>query len=229
MTPDPDAATLPEPDAPPDVSSGTLPGEDFRPVEISVLDSKIINAFALPGRHIVITSAMLEETKTPEELAGVLAHEMGHITERHSLKRVVRAYGLELIFQLVAGQGDLFNAVGGLGYTLAESRFSRADETMADRLGVERMLAAGLSPASLADLFERIQVREGGQADAGGTYLNWEYLSSHPSLDKRIAEMRSLARAAEAEADVPLGITPLLSGEDWKNLRNICIEQLKEI
>lgn len=211
-------------------NAGTPAGEDVRPVEIAVLDSKIINAFALPGRHIVVTSAMLAEAAAPEELAGVLAHEMGHVTERHSTKRVVRAYGLELIFQLVAGQGDLFNAVGGLGYTLVQNKFSRADEALADRLGVERMLAAGLDPAPLADLFARIQAKD-DEAGGGAGYLDWEYLSDHPSFDSRIAEIRGLAEADAAEKSASgkaAAYTPALSAADWADLQNICAEPVAE-
>ena len=224
MTVDIDAATGPaaqtdaEGQAPPPAARG----EDARPVEIAVLDSKIINAFALPGRHIVVTSAMLEAAESPEELAGVLAHEMGHVTERHSTKRVLRAYGLELVFQLAAGQGDLFNAMGGLGYTLVQNKFSRADEAQADRLGVERMLAAGLDPRPLADLFERIRAEERDESGDGAAFPAWEYLSDHPSFDSRIAEIRDLAAAAEKERLAPPA--PALSAQDWADLQNICAE-----
>ena len=224
MTVDPDAAADPaaeteaEQQAPPSAARG----EDTRPVEIAVLDSKLINAFALPGRHIVVTSAMLEAAESPEELGGVLAHEMGHVTERHSTKRVLRAYGLELVFQLVAGQGDLFNALGGLGYTLVQNRFSRADEALADRLGVERMLAFGLDPLPLADLFERIQAKERDESGDGAAAPAWEYLSDHPSFDSRIAEIRGLAEAAEEERTSPPA--PALSAAEWADLQNICAE-----
>ena len=219
-----------DPNAPEEVARQAPPKAardgDTRPVEIAVLDSKMINAFALPGRHIVVTSAMIKAAETPEELAGVLAHEMAHVTERHSTKRVLRAYGLELIFQMVAGQGDLFNAVGGLGYTLVQNRFSRADEALADRMGVERMLAAGLDPMPLADLFERIEAQERDELGEGADYLTWEYLSDHPSFDSRIAEIRGLAEAAEAQRASPPA--PALSAAEWTDLQNICSENAGE-
>lgn len=199
------------------------PGEDTRPVEISVLKSKMVNAFALPGRHIVVTSAMIEEAETPDELAGVLAHEMGHVTERHSTKRVLRAYGFGLIFQLIAGQGELFNSMGGLGNALVQSKFSRADEALADRLAVERLNRAGMDAAALADLFERIQEQERNKMGEAMNSPMWEYLSDHPSFDERIAEIRSLTKAGEQKESG--AVQPALSAEDWAALKNICAEE----
>ena len=211
-----------DPDAAPGQSASLPPGED-RPVEIAVLDSKIINAFALPGRHIVVTSAMLGAADSPEQLAGVLAHEMGHVTERHSTKRVLRAYGLGLIFQLIAGQGELFNALGGLGNTLAQNKFSRADETLADRLGVERMLKANLDPVPLAELFEKIRDQESQDPSNASPAQLWEYLSDHPDFDSRIAAIKALAAARQPQGATPH--TPALTPEDWTTLQNICAEE----
>lgn len=222
MVADPDAPRA-FPDAAPDAASSPVFDEDVRPVEISVLESKMVNAFALPGRHIVVTSAMIKEAETPDELAGVLAHEMGHVTERHSTKRVLRAYGIGLIFQLVAGQGELFNAVGGLGNTLVQSKFSRADEALADRLAVERMAVAGMDGAALADLFERIQEQELEKRGEGLNSPIWEYLSDHPSFDARIAEIRGLAKEEARENSAPR--TPPLNDRQWAALKGICAEE----
>lgn len=226
MTPAPEAGAGGEPgaEAGPKVGAGAaLPNEDTQPVEIAVLDSKMINAFALPGRHIVVTSAMIKEADTPEELAGVLAHEMAHVTERHSTKRVLRAYGIGLIFQLMAGQGDLFNAVGGFGNTLVQNKFSRTDEALADRLGAERLAASGMNPTALADLFEKIQAKEREDAKLPQSSGMWEYLSDHPDFASRIAEIYEFARAAEQEAGAPPP-QPALSEADWADLKNICGE-----
>ena len=223
MVADPDADLTEAPYAP----SGAAPDEDIRPVEISVLESKMVNAFALPGRHIVVTSAMIAEAENADELAGVLAHEMGHVTERHSTKRVLRAYGIGLIFQLVAGQGELFNAVGGLGNTLVQSKFSRADEALADRLAVERMASAGMDGAALANLFERIQAQESEKMGEGLDSPIWEYLSDHPSFDARIAEIRGLTRdlnKEEAQEDIAPR-TPPLDEQEWAALKGICEEE----
>lgn len=192
---------------------------DGAPLEVSVLDSGVVNAFALPGRHIVLTSAMLDAAETPDQLAGVLAHELGHVSERHSLKRVIRAYGLGVLFQMLAGQGELLNAVGGLGNTLVESRFSREDEALADALAVARLQRAGVDPAALADLFEALYQEEKQQMGELGSYLNWEYFSDHPAFAKRIADIRS--RSAGGADTVYL---PALDQETWSALQGICSE-----
>ena len=227
MSADPDAALPDAARAPSQTASEAASNEDIRPVEISVLKSKMVNAFALPGRHIVVTSGMIEEAETPDELAGVLAHEMGHVTERHSTKRVLRAYGIGLIFQLMAGQGDLFNAMGGLGNTLVQGKFSRADEALADRLAVERLAVAGMNGAALADLFERIQAQERDKLgeDADNPFL--EYFSDHPSFNARIAEIRDLdnERTKEAVRETPAPRTPPLDDRQWAALKGICAEE----
>ena len=210
-------------EATPPASAGAFPGEDTRPVEISVLKSRMVNAFALPGRHIVVTSAMIDEAETPDELAGVLAHEMGHVTERHSTKRVLRAHGFGLIFQLIAGQGELFNSMGGLGNVLVQSKFSRADEALADRLAVERLNGAGMNAAALADLFERIQEQERDKMGEAMDSPMWEYLSDHPSFDERITEIRGLAKTGEPKERGE--DQPALNTEDWAALKNICAEE----
>ncbi len=190
------------------------------PVDVSVLDSKIANAFALPGRHIVITSAMLEAADNPDQLAGVLAHELGHVQERHSLNRVIRAYGIGLLFQLVAGQGELFNAVGGLGNTLVDSKFSRDDEGLADALAVERLARAGINPAALAELFTALYAEEQQQMGAFSPYLSWDYLSDHPAFAQRIADIGDRA----ANLPEPQAYTPAMSAEAWAALQDICAE-----
>ena len=188
-------------------------------VDVSVLDSKVANAFALPGRHIVITSAMIEAADNPDQLAGVLAHELGHVEERHSLKRVIRAYGIGLLIKMVAGQGELLNAVGGLGNTLVDSRFSREDEGLADLLAVERLARAGIAPTALAGLFSALYEEEQRQMGDLHPYLSWDYLSDHPAFEKRITAIRDHAGSVGE-----IQYTPAMSEDDWAALRNICAE-----
>lgn len=192
-------------------------------VEVTVLKASLPNAFSLPGRRIVITSAMIDEADNPEQLAGVLAHEMGHLTERHSAKRMIRAYGIGLFFQLVAGQGELFNSLGGLGNVLIENKFSREDEALADRLAVRRMAAAALNPVALADLFAKFQDKESKERDKSITSPMWEYFSDHPDFDKRIAEIRALTEETKMPAAV--SAPPVLNAQEWTDLRNICVEE----
>ena len=211
--------------------SGAPAAPDLAPlpeaVEVAVLKSSLPNAFSLPGRQIVVTSAMLAEVDSPEQLAAVLAHEMGHLTERHSLKRMIRAYGLGLFFKLVAGRGELFNSLGGFGDVLVENKFSREDEALADRLAVERLAAASLNPASLADLFVKFRTKEGKALGKLGTFPVWEYLSDHPDFDKRIAEIRALSKAYETRGGTPG--SPALTPQEWTDLRNICGEKQKAL
>ena len=113
--------------------------------------------------------------------------------------------------------------MGGLGNVLVQSKFSRADEALADRLAVERLNGAGMNAAALADLFERIQEQERDKMGEAMDSPMWEYLSDHPSFDERITEIRGLAKTGEPKergAD-----QPALNTEDWAALKNICAEE----
>ena len=172
---------------------------------VSVLDADLVNAFALPGGFIVVTTGLIRQCRTPDELAGVLAHEMAHVTERHNTRRLVRDQALAFVLKLATGGGDTANFAGSVGNAVVSSKFSREDEREADILGVRRLARAGINPESTAQFFAGIARQESED--------RFPYLDSHPRVRDRQEYMRVEA------ALFPGPFTPALDEDQWRLLQ----------
>src|SRR5690606_16362584 len=104
-----------------------------------------INAFALPGNHIVFYTGLLEYAENAEEVAGVMAHEIGHLEKNHVMKKLVKEIGLEMLFAMIGGDAG-FEILKQTGKTLSSSAFDRANETEADNYAVETLALADVDP-----------------------------------------------------------------------------------
>ena len=157
--------------------------------EPRVVDSSQVNAFALPGGPIVIYTGLLREAESADEFAGVLAHEMAHVTRRHGMQRIGQSLGVVALIQLLFGDvsGVMAVAVELLRAGTINS-YGRDQEREADLDAVDRMRAAQLRPAALADFFERLR-REQGSV----TIPAW--LGDHPDLEERVRAVRKRAEA----------------------------------
>ena len=185
-------------------------GADGEPVAtIFVLDHDMVNAFALPGGLVVLFRGLIEAATTPEEVAAVMAHEMGHVASRDPTRHALRSAGSIGVLGLLFGDFAGGAAVLFLTERLISAQYSQAAETGADRFAYERLAKANVSPAALADMFENMRKEVG---DTDGVVAHF---LSHPTLVQRIAE----ARAAERE---DVAYSPILSDEDWVNLQTIC-------
>ena len=128
---------------------------------LEVLQNEMPNAFAMPGGQMVILTGLLEILDTPEEVAGVLAHELAHVYRRHSLKRLLQATGLITLGQIA--MGDVAGAAGmlaGAAGMAALQHYSREAEEDADRQGTELMHRAGIDPENLAEAFRKLQAHQ---------------------------------------------------------------------
>lgn len=154
-----------------------------------VRDSNV-NAFALPGGHVLINTGLLEKAGSGEEVAGVVAHEIAHVTERHSLQQLVSTIGVFTLVQLLLGDvsGIIAVAADG-GAQLLTMSFSRDAEREADRRGVDFLQNAKIDPRGMLAFFAKLQEEEkvlaGGKA---GEAL--ELLSTHPTTGDRIAALQ---------------------------------------
>ena len=179
--------------------------------DVRVIDADMINAFATPGGFIVIHSGLLERTERPEELAGVLAHEMQHVLNHHGIKALVRQLPFRLLLGAVMGDASVFTgAVEAIG-VVGLLRYQRRDEEEADRKGLAILQAASVDPEGMPDFFEILQ-REA--LDVSGVLT---YLSTHPNTGWRIAVLDSLIAAGPATP-----IEPLLPGIEWETTRAAC-------
>jgi len=181
------------------------PDVDFR---IRAVDSEEVNAFALPGGQMVVMGGLLEAAEGPEEVAGVLAHEMAHVTERHGLKGAAHGAGRWLALSLLIGDDSAWVALAGQAADVASgSAYSREQEAAADAEGARLMAAAGLDPTALARFFERLKQEPGSELTGMASWI-----SSHPEHDERIAHVRELAATLPTAPHRPLNV-------DWAAVR----------
>lgn len=140
------------------------------------------NAFTLPGGNIVIFTGLINEADSPEEIAGVIAHEMGHAENRHVIDRLIKQFGLTVIAALVLGDnGTILGQV--LQHALSTS-FDREQEREADDFALRTMVKAKISPTYLADFFEKIDKY------SQGLDKTLEFMSTHPDNEERIEKAR---------------------------------------
>ncbi|HEU4747192.1 MAG TPA: M48 family metallopeptidase [Gemmatimonadaceae bacterium] len=176
---------------------------------LSVVRDTSVNAFAAPGGFIVVTSGLLSAARTPDELAGVLAHEIQHVTRRHSTRAIIREMPLRLSLSAVFG-GSGFESAAGLVGSLGALRYYRADEVEADVEGMRLLRAADVDPAGMVAFMRTMQTRY------KDTPSLVSYFSSHPRTADRVAVLESLAEGARYNT------RPLLDAASWQRVVEIC-------
>jgi len=168
---------------------------------VAVADSKEENAVNLPGGYIVLLRGLIDRAKSAEEVAGVLAHEMGHGIERHTTEGLLGNLVVQALLTVFAGDSSRWAATAA---DVALRSHSRDAEREADRLGVDMLNRADIRAAPFAAWFRRNATEEKTAAN--------KYVSTHPP---------SIARAEAVEAR-GTGKGDAMSAEDWKALRAIC-------
>lgn len=158
------------------------------PWQFKVVNSSDVNAFALPGGFIYVNRGLIEATETEGELAGVLGHEISHVTLRHGTNQLTKAYLAQAPLAIlggIIGQGGWQAVMAKLGTTFVVNslflKFSRSAETQADIAGTQLLHAAGYDPRQMVRMFQllrRLQGRDPGKLE--------EFFSSHPSPQHRI-------------------------------------------
>lgn len=166
----------------------TVPANGIQ-FQFHVVKSEFPNAFALPGGHIVITTALLQLADRPEELLGVIAHEMAHITQHHHARKIISAAGPLVIFGVFFHSRDQTLDVLSSGSGLLVTQgFSQQYELEADDFGWKYLLAADIDPHGMIDMFKKLKAFD---ARFKAAELLPQAFSSHPALDKRIARLES--------------------------------------
>ena len=177
-------------------------------VQSGVLATAVPNAFALPGGKVFLFDGLLAKAENPDEIAGVLAHELGHLRHRDSMRELIHNGGtsflIGLLFGDITGSGALIFA----SRSLVTSSYSRDAETNADTFAIETMHKLGRPAKPMGELMFRVTGKEGGK----GLSL----VASHPLTEDR------LARMDKADAAGPASGQPLLSPAEWQALKSIC-------
>lgn len=158
------------------------------------------NAFAMPGGHVVVTTGLLQMADRPEELLGVIAHELAHVTQKHGIRKAIAAAGPILIFRVFLGGGrrGMAGMVGGASDLLIRQSFSQEYETEADDLGWQALVTAKIDPRGMTSLFEKLAAHEHQQGKGGELP---QAFASHPALKKRIARLEQKWRKLPAQTE----------------------------
>ena len=177
---------------------------------VMVVNYPVVNAFAAPGGTIVIFQGLLERSRSPEELAGVLAHEMQHILRRHATRALLQQLSMKLI--LAAATGDATGLAYGLegASALGMLRYNRQNEEEADREAVRMLMNSGIDPRGLITFFETLQ-RENEKSLKLPSYL-----STHPDLKERILRLKALTAGRWTAP------ARLLPDYNWKDMGGFC-------
>ena len=179
-------------------SLAVLVDDQGRNWRFSIVDAPEINAFAVPGGYIYVNKGLILRAQTLSQLAGVVGHEIAHVTQRHSVKQMEKSQKVGIGATLACvltptfcqnGGGDLLN----LGANAVMAKFSRGDETEADQFGVKYVLRAGLDPRGMPEMFEIMLAERDAK---GGSSAGW--LSTHPVEEDRIAATRRAIAALPA-------------------------------
>jgi Zn-dependent protease with chaperone function len=160
-----------------------------------VAEDPSINAFAVPGGYVVVNTGLIQAADSAEELAGVLAHEVQHIEQRHTLKNIVHSLGLRVALSLALGNIGS-GALGDVGAHLGELKFSRELESEADRLGLLALKQAGIAPQGMVSFFDKLRKQEGAAPPA--------LLSTHPASEDRMQALQAMIAELGSWPSAPL-------------------------
>ncbi|MEZ5924823.1 MAG: M48 family metalloprotease [Hyphomicrobiaceae bacterium] len=178
---------------------------------VAVVNWELVNAFALPGEQIVVTRGLIEKAQSGDEVAGVVAHEMGHGIELHPEAGMVRAIGIAAAAELVFTGSS--GTVGTLGTQMLELSYSRSAEREADEHALRILKEARISPKPLAEFFDRLAKEFDEPEDGSDAY---ELFSTHPPSPER---SKLAAEAATYDSE------PAMTSADWAALKAVCAGQ----
>ena len=183
------------------------PGAKY-PYQYKLVNASDINAFALPGGFMYVNRGLIEAARSEGQLAGVMAHEMGHVALRHGTNQASKAYlsqmGLGVLSGLLGRNSDTtakaIGAVGGFGLNALFLKFSRTDETQADVVGAQMMAAAGYDPQDMVSFFEMLRAQQ--KKEPGKVA---RFFGSHPPPADRAERIRAEMKALNIQPSQPVG------------------------
>jgi predicted Zn-dependent protease len=185
---------------------------DARTYRIHLVEDTLLNAFALPGGTIVINRGMMDRLRDESELFAVLGHEAGHVRKRHFLKRVARQLGLAAGAALLLGDaGGVTSVIAGTGKELVQLGHGRAAEEEADDEGLATLRRLRLDQQGMVRLLGHLKAADKG---VGRTP---EFISTHPSADRRIARVQEALAALPAAPAGPQD--RVLTDAEWAALK----------
>jgi predicted Zn-dependent protease len=179
---------------------------------VTILNFEMVNAFALPGGEIIIFKGLIEKASRPEELAGVMAHEIQHIEQRHTTKILIKDKSFEILMSAISGD------TGGVDYALKAAKtlgglaYRRSEESSADTEGIKMLVNARIDPYGLIDFFKTMKKEYGNMPDI------FKYISTHPDTEDRIEKLDSMIKGYSFKPQ------KLLPDVNWEKTKMLCSE-----
>lgn len=175
-------------------------------LKVRVVNIAMVNAVALPGENVFVFRGLLQQAQSPDELAGVIGHEIGHVRNRDVMQALLRQMGLSILL------GGADSNIGGGVNALISATYSREAEARADSYSIRAMQRANVTPLATAGFFARLAEMEEA---VKGTPAALGYLASHPVSASRERAFKSSARKGAA-------YTPAITPEQWRALVESC-------
>lgn len=183
-----------------------IPNNPYK-FEVSVVQSPVVNAFALPGGYVVVFTGLMRKAESGEEVAGVLSHELNHVLQRHGLERIVKTLGLAAVVTIILGdQSGLVGLAKQLGVELVTLRFSREQETEADLTGIHLLHEARIAPDGMIRFFERLSEKDKERL---------ELFSTHPMSAARAERLKAELAALPKRSPSPSRSTGIRFASRW--------------
>jgi Zn-dependent protease with chaperone function len=178
------------------------------PLQAEVLSSSVPNAIALPGGKVYLFDGLLQKARNPDEIAGVLAHELGHVQHRDSLRKVIQTGGTSFLIGLLFGDVTGGSAVIFAARSIIDASYSRESERDADDFAVATMRKLGRSARPMGEFLVRVTTSDGKSKSVSSI------LDSHPVSEERLARM--------TQEGQPNTGPDILSAAQWRALKEIC-------
>jgi len=169
-------------------------------IQLHVIDKDEVNAFAMPDDNLVVFSGLIEECQSPEELAGVLGHEIAHIEEKHVMKKLIKEVGLSVLLSMTGGNGTVIQESFK---TLTSSAYDRTLESEADLTSIEYLKNADIDYRPFAEFLFRLSLEE------SDFQQGMQLLSSHPASEERATAILEKNEYDENSS------RPLMTEEKW--------------
>lgn len=189
---------------------------DANPDDLQVEVAKIdmINAVALPGGNVILFDGLVKQARSPDEVAGVFAHEIGHVREKHVMQALLRQMGLAVVLGGIDGNS------GALVNNMLSMSYSRESEAEADAHSMKALGAANISPIGTASFFDRLSKMDGSANSSTSDNGIAGYMSSHPlSRSRKDAFEKSIVKGKNYK--------PALTPTEWTELKTMCTQDRK--
>lgn len=193
---------------------GLASGKKDASPQIYLFRSRDANAFSLPGKKIAVLSAFLNEATSENEVAAVMAHEMGHMVKRDSLEAFIESQGVGIIVGLIGSSGS-YSGFAEFASFMQSMNYSRQKEFRADDYGAQLLVKAGYSPEGLSSFLSRMD--KGGLGALLGQSSEYiEFLSTHPDTKERVKRIQAYSQKSGA------AFTASLTQDEFLKLKNAC-------